>query len=246
MEKLSWQLRLGLFFGLELLLGEVVIGYGTRMLHLAYVPHLFVYKALEFCVILALNWWLIHQKLHVINLKWWTWTWLFLLWVGVGVTTAHFGHSSRIPAGLVIGLVAASTEECMFRGVIFTQLLKHWRSPWAAMLTSGFLFGALHLINLTHQSAGITAVQILQAAGMGVMLAAMYLRSGSLLVPMAFHFSLDYIAVAIHGLSGTPTGNFQILLYGSLIWVMIYLAIAVVIVYASRKPLKLLPLEVSR
>jgi hypothetical protein len=34
MEKLSWYWRLTLFFILELLLGEVVIGYGTRLLHL--------------------------------------------------------------------------------------------------------------------------------------------------------------------------------------------------------------------
>ena len=246
MEKLSWYWRLTLFFILELLLGEVVIGYSTRLLHFAYVPHLLVYKGLEFGVILLLNWWLIHQKLHFLNLKWWTWTWLILLWLIVGVITYKLGHTSRIPAGIVTGIVAAATEECMFRGVIFRQLLKHWRNAWAAMLTSGLLFGALHLINLTHQSAGITLIQILQAAGMGVMLAAMYLRSGSLLVPMAFHFSLDYIAVAIHGLSGTPTGNFQILLFGSLFWVMIYLAIAVIIVHGSRKPLKLLNLETSR
>ncbi|WP_125707127.1 CPBP family intramembrane glutamic endopeptidase [Lacticaseibacillus porcinae] len=246
MDKLSWYWRLTLFFILELLLGEVVIGYGTRLLHLAYVPHLLVYKGLELVVILLLNWWLIHQKLHFLNLKWRTWTWLLILWIVVGVVTVRFGHASRIPTGLVVGIVAAATEECMFRGVIFTQLLKHWRNAWAAMLTSGLLFGALHLINLTHQSAGITAIQILQAAGMGVMLAAMYLRSGSLLVPMAFHFSLDYFAVAIHGMSGTPTGSFQILLYGSLFWVMVYLAIAVIIVHGSRKPLKLFDLEGSR
>ena len=68
MQKLSWVIRLGLFFILELLLGEVVIGYGTQALHLAYVPHLLVYKGSELAVILGLNAWLIHQKLHFLNL----------------------------------------------------------------------------------------------------------------------------------------------------------------------------------
>lgn len=240
MEKLPWGARLALCFILELLLGEVVIGYGTRLLHLAYLPHIFIYKVLELVVILGLNWWLVHQHLHFRSLKWWTWLWLGILWVAIGVITYKFNGSSRVIAGLTIGVVAAATEEVMFRGVIFAELLKRWRSPWPAMLVSGLLFGGLHIINLTHQAAGITLLQILQAAGMGVMLAAMYLRSGTLLAPMAFHFSLDYIAVAIHGISGTPTGDFQTLLLGSGIWAMVYVAIAVMIVHGSRKPLKLL------
>ncbi|WP_461213535.1 lysostaphin resistance A-like protein [Lacticaseibacillus sp. GG6-2] len=239
MHKLNWGIRLVILLGLMILVGEYVIGYGTRLLQLAYAPHLLIYKGLELLLILGVNRWLVHQKLHVTPLKWVTSILLLLFWLVIAVVTWKVAGGMRVVNGIVVGIVAAATEEVMFRGIVFAQLRKHW-GMWPAIIVSGLLFGGLHLINLTHQGAFMTLMQNLQAAAMGMMLAALYLRSGSLLAPMSFHFSLDFIAVAIHGTSGTPVATQSMLLAGSLFWVMIYLAATVVILYGSRKPLRLL------
>lgn len=235
MHKLNWGLRLVISLALMLLIGEYAIGYGTRLLHLPYAPHLLVYKGLELLLILGLNHWLVHQRLHFHRLRGVTAGLLGLFWVLIIAGTWRWQGGLRVVDGVIVGIVAAATEEVMFRGIVFAQLRRHW-GTWPAIVTSGLVFGALHLINLTHQGGFITLMQILQAAAMGMMLAAMYLRSGTLLAPMSFHFSLDFLAIAIHGTSGTPVGANSLLLTGSLIWVMIYLAATVVILYGSRKP----------
>ncbi len=242
MHKLNWGLRLIILLAAMILIGEYTIGYGTRLLHLPYAPHLLIYKGLELLLILGINYWLIHQPLHLPRLRWGTTLALVGFWVVIAAVTWHLHGGSRVLNGVVIGVVAAATEEVLFRGIVFAQLRRHWRM-WPSIVVSGLLFGCLHLINLTHQGGFITLMQILQAAAMGMMLAAMYLRAGSLLAPMSFHFSLDFIAVAIHGTSGTPVGAPALLLAGSLVWVMIYLAAAVVIIYGSRAPLRLVAEE---
>lgn len=191
-------------------------------------------------MILLLNHYLVQQRLFASRLHWVTTALLLLFWATIGYATWRYAGGSRVWAGWIVGIVAAATEETLFRGIIFGQLVQRWRL-WPALLGSGLLFGAMHLINLTHQGGFVTGMQVLQAAAMGVMLAAMYMRAGSLLAPMVFHFSLDFCAVAIHGLSGTPAAATpsHLMLAGTLIWAMLYLGAAVVILYGSRKPWQL-------
>lgn len=240
MHKLPWGLRLALFLVLELVIGEFGVSLLVGRLHLAYLPHLVLYKVIELLVIIALSWWLVHQQVFYTRMRWGTMAALVIFWLVIGVITWHAGGIQRVIAGVATGIVAAATEELLFRGVVFGQLLKRWHNLGAAMLVSAVLFGSLHLINLTHQSGFMTAIQIMQAAAEGMMLAAMYARSGTLLAPMSFHFSLDFIAVAIHGTKGLPTGDNQLLLSGTMFWVMVYVAAAVIIIYGSKRPLRLL------
>lgn len=241
MAKIPWGVRLVLLLALELVIGEFGVSHLVGLLHLAYLPHLMVYKLLELVVIVGLSWWLIRPKVWYTPMKVGTTSALLAFWLVIAVITWRFAGGYRVLAAFGTGLVAAATEELLFRGVVFGQLLKRWHNLGAAMLVSALLFGSLHLINLTHQSGFMTAIQIMQAAGMGMMLAAMYARSGTLLAPMAYHFSLDFIAVAIHGTSGMPTtGASQTLLFGSLFWAMVYVAVAAIIIYGSKQPLRLL------
>ena len=79
--------------------------------------------------------------------------------------------------GLVLyGLISPLAEEVVFRGVIFNRLRRLY-NPAVGIVVSGFLFGAFHG-NL---------VQGIYGACLGMMMAYLYERSGSFLVPLLFH-----------------------------------------------------------
>lgn len=74
---------------------------------------------------------------------------------------------------LVVAVIAPCTEEILFRGVIF-QRLTRWAHPAFAALCSSLLFALLHNDSMS------TLVS-------GLVLTALYLRTGSLWVPIAVH-----------------------------------------------------------
>jgi membrane protease YdiL (CAAX protease family) len=69
------------------------------------------------------------------------------------------------------------------------------RSAWAISLISGAFFASLHWINLGAQSLSLTAMQVIQAFGIGVLWAAIYWRSGNILVPIVMHSLTDILVL---------------------------------------------------
>lgn len=100
-------------------------------------------------------------------------------------------------------------EEFIFRGVIAQTLLERYGTAragvWKACLVSGVLFGAAHLSNLIGSAPFGVLMQCVFAASLGVMLAAIYFRTGNLWVTVFLHSAMDIAAMLIGGLYGTTS-----------------------------------------
>ncbi len=110
---------------------------------------------------------------------------LSLFWIA-----AYSGYSALEPnvvqsmVPLLIGIVATTAlvgifEEFLFRGLVFRGMKAAW-GPVAAFFLSSLVFGAMHYVNLVNgQSFGNTTIQVLHAAGGGLLYCAlmMYLNS---------------------------------------------------------------------
>ncbi len=100
------------------------------------------------------------------------------------------GGSALASALLVGGLFAPLVEEVVFRGFLFAGLL-NVVSPVAAVLGSAALFGALHL-----QPFAFPVLFLL-----GVLLATLYYRTGSLWPSILFHFFINASAIILQFLA---------------------------------------------
>jgi hypothetical protein len=106
------------------------------------------------------------------------------------------------PAPKTLFFVAANTllvgisEELMFRGVLYRALLT--RVPvWPAILVTSLLFGSVHVLNgFITGKFGEAAVQALAAGPTGLAMMAIMIRTGSILVAMAYHATWDFLTFA--------------------------------------------------
>ena len=83
-------------------------------------------------------------------------------------------------------LEAPLLEEPLFRGVIFSGLTKIM-PLWPAIVHSGFLFALIH----------VNAATLIPLWFLGVAFAWLYVRTGTLLAPMAVHFTFNAINLAL-------------------------------------------------
>ncbi len=95
-------------------------------------------------------------------------------------------------------LAIAVSEEFLFRGVIFTQMLDSWKNKkgyiWATIIVSSIIFGLRHFLNLvTTPNVIITTVgQVLFTFMAGFYLCAVYLRTRNIWVCIVIHFLEDF------------------------------------------------------
>ena len=117
--------------------------------------------------------------------------------------------AARICTFLVSMAMVGVAEEFIFRGVIAQTLLERYGTAragvWKACLVSGVLFGAAHLSNLIGSVPFGVLMQCVFAASLGVMLAAIYFRTGNLWVTVFLHSAMDIAAMLIGGLYGTTS-----------------------------------------
>ena len=85
-------------------------------------------------------------------------------------------------------VVAPILEELFFRGVLFTRWSVRWGMGRGIILSS-LLFGVLHVNN------------VVGATVFGAVMALLYVRTGTLLVPMACHALYNGIVAAVYGFS---------------------------------------------
>ena len=206
-----------------------------------------IYKIISIIVICLLNYWIIQQKVFFKPGERKRW-WLSFLIVCL-IIVAFCIPSQNFWSALDIGLLAGLSEELMFRGIILGFLLKLMTnksdSRWRVMLCltiSSLLFGGLHYVNLSMQSFSGTTYQVINAAAFGMILGALYIKSGTLLVPMALHFISDFLFAIIGGLpksNYTPVQNSEWI--GLVVSVLIYLVIALIIVNYKPSDNKILP-----
>lgn len=81
---------------------------------------------------------------------------------------------------LVVGIIGPICEELMFRGIVFHRL-KDWVKPQAAIVISALLFGIYHG----------NVVQFFYATCMGVMLAIIYDKTGTLWISIVAHIAAN-------------------------------------------------------
>lgn len=81
---------------------------------------------------------------------------------------------------LVVGIIGPICEELMFRGIVFHRL-KDWVKPQAAIVISALLFGIYHG----------NIVQFFYATCMGVMLAIIYDKTGTLWISIVAHIAAN-------------------------------------------------------
>ena len=91
-------------------------------------------------------------------------------------------------------LLAPVAEECLFRGLVFRGMYE--RKPWLAWVLSITLFALVHILSYIGaypiQTLLLCFVQYIPA---GIVLAASYHLSGSLLAPILIHAVVNYIGM---------------------------------------------------
>ena len=114
--------------------------------------------------------------------------------ISEGGRDVFMSASLTVVLGLVLlNLLIGFTEELMFRGILFEGLRTRLTSFWTVVV-SALLFGSLHFQNLLYgASMGYTLLQVIFAAGFGIMLGALRLRIGSVVPLMLFHTVWDFL-----------------------------------------------------
>lgn len=92
--------------------------------------------------------------------------------------------------GLVL-MVAAATEELIFRGYPF-QVLVEGLGVWPAVVVSSVLFGGIHIFN-----PEVDALAVLNISLAGALMAAAYLRTRSLWTAIGLHWAWNWMMAAV-------------------------------------------------
>jgi uncharacterized protein len=99
---------------------------------------------------------------------------------------------------------AATTEEVLFRGVLF-RIIEERTGTWISLAITSVLFGLWHLPNPNATAAGIIIAGVA-----GLMLGAAYAYTRSLWLAIGIHFGWNFAASAIFSTevsgNGTPQG----------------------------------------
>jgi membrane protease YdiL (CAAX protease family) len=134
--------------------------------------------------------------------------------IGAGMFAAVIGNIALIGGYHVHGLgsvtgalglfgfmaAAATTEELLFRGVLF-RIVEERLGTWLSLLLTGLVFGLMHLANPDATLWGALAITI----EAGFMLAACYAATRNLWVPIGLHFGWNFAAGGIF--SAVVSGN---------------------------------------
>ncbi|WP_461241069.1 lysostaphin resistance A-like protein [Paucilactobacillus sp. N302-9] len=185
-------------------------------------------------------WWVLNHSIFQAKINWRGFAgksrqWLLLLPVLIVV----FGDATlgaqyvltptNIVIAIILGLSVGILEEYIFRGILVNQLYAHFH--FGALATaglSGLAFGVIHGINgLTTGNWTNTSFQMLMALGLGFFLAAIYLVTNNLWLPIVFHAIIDaFDQIAF----GSLSNNVGISPVTSTIYCVVFLILGVVIV----------------
>lgn len=121
---------------------------------------------------------------------------LLVHWIGSVVSWFTFGTGSVLVAFLR-AFAPGFGEEVAFRGLgvaNYMRTIKDENKIRSIFWLSAIVFGVFHLTNL--KAGGdlfAVTIQSLYAIGIGMLLGAVYLRTGNLLLTILAHFSLDFL-----------------------------------------------------
>ncbi|GAA3392263.1 CPBP family intramembrane glutamic endopeptidase [Cryptosporangium minutisporangium] len=117
-----------------------------------------------------------------------------------GYRVAGFGSVTGAVALFGFMVAAATTEELLFRGILF-RIVEQRIGTWLALILTGLVFGLSHLFNPHASLWGAIAIAV-EAGGM---LAAAYAATRTLWLPIGLHFGWNFAEAGIFGtdVSGT-------------------------------------------
>lgn len=104
---------------------------------------------------------------------------------------------STVIGFIFYNLAIAVSEEFLFRGVMFTQMLDSWKNKknfiWVAIVISSIIFGLRHFLNLitTPNTLVTTIGQVFFTFMAGFYLCAVYLRTHNIWICIIIHFLED-------------------------------------------------------
>lgn len=128
-------------------------------------------------------------------------------------------------------LLGVVFEELYFRGYLLPQLMKLVQirdashAGMVGILITSVIFGMTHLVNLSFQTPLMTAIQIVTAALLGIILSLLYVRTRTIVMPIIIHLALDLSVltttgtVVVHhaGISDLT----QVVIYGGLVVILV-------------------------
>ncbi len=118
------------------------------------------------------------------------------LWFGGYYRVEGLGHLPSANTLIGVGLVAAFVEEILIRGIIF-RITEESLGTWLATAISALLFGLLHLLN--PNATWIAALCV--AVEAGILLAAAYVTTRRLWLPIGMHFAWNFSQAGIFGVA---------------------------------------------
>ncbi|GAA1608596.1 CPBP family intramembrane glutamic endopeptidase [Actinoplanes couchii] len=103
----------------------------------------------------------------------------------------------------VFGLMmaVATVEEVLFRGLLF-RMVEDRRGTWFAMAVSAAVFGLLHLVNDPTAIGGALAI-----IAAGLMVAAAYVATRALWVPIGLHLGWNFAEGGLFGVEVSGSGD---------------------------------------
>ncbi len=202
------------------------------------------YKAVEIALVIGLNRLLVREKMYFrvklsIGL-----VIFFLISVLYLSLLMNAGPQQYLFEVLLWTSLTAVSEELLFRGVILGSLLKIFIKKFSqkrmsvilAVLVASLVFSLEHLSNLANQSLGVTICQLIQTFGMGVLLAAFYIKTGSLLSSIYLHFLIDFPGLYFSQLQLSQGAlNLKASVIGSIVIAVIYVIVSLLMTRAFNK-----------
>lgn len=96
------------------------------------------------------------------------------------------------------GMMAAVAvcEELLFRGILF-RIMEEWLGTVSSLVVSMLLFGATHMVNANATLWGTLSIALTG----GIMLAAAYVVTRSLWLPIGLHFAWNFTHTGIFGVA---------------------------------------------
>ncbi|WP_235720367.1 CPBP family intramembrane glutamic endopeptidase [Liquorilactobacillus mali] len=162
---------------------------------------------------------------------------IFSLILITGVfSTISIWHSNFLHAFIIAGS-ASVFEEFFFRGLLLNTFLTQIKSSshkciLISTLLTSILFSLSHAVNINFQSLSGTLFQMISVFFLGILLAAIYLRTGSLMYPIFFHFILDFSTILMKGfVTASPTKQ---TLISNIFLEFIYILTAIVLLRNSK------------
>lgn len=95
--------------------------------------------------------------------------------------------------GMVLFILVGVKEELLSRGYCIT-VLNQMKKPWLSVIISSIIFSSLHLLNPNVKPLGLLNIVMV-----GVLFGYMYIKSGSLWMPIGYHITWNYFQGNVFG-----------------------------------------------